>query len=150
MKNDAPNARSLESDNPFTIAAIECSRIPKCKIFPVGVSGSTAPGQLSLQETTEYFAPERSTLCRRRPVPRCPSRRREKRASCCPIQREAGAALSDRSRRPAQDSPFGSFQTASTIPGGPRRHELQSLARSSHRRRRELGIWHPPAIRSCV
>src|SRR5262249_40915792 len=34
----ASKARSLDCDNPFTIAAIPCSRMPKCRFFPLGLS----------------------------------------------------------------------------------------------------------------
>src|SRR4030095_15551495 len=43
MKKVAPNGRSLESDMPFTMAAIECSRMPKWKFLPPGVPGSKFP-----------------------------------------------------------------------------------------------------------
>src|SRR5438445_517171 len=36
MKNVAPNARSFESERPLTVAAIACSRTPKCRFFPPG------------------------------------------------------------------------------------------------------------------
>src|SRR4030095_4953438 len=48
MKNVAPKARSFESDRPFTIAAIACSRIPKCRFLPPGVPGSTSPAPSNL------------------------------------------------------------------------------------------------------
>src|SRR6266704_2776302 len=38
MKNVAPNARSFDSGSPFTVAAIACSRMPKCRFFPPGLS----------------------------------------------------------------------------------------------------------------
>src|SRR5215813_5501088 len=43
MKNDAPKGRSLDKDNPLTIAPIECSRIPKCRFFPLELSAWKSP-----------------------------------------------------------------------------------------------------------
>ena len=43
MKNVAPKGRSLERASPFTIAAIACSRIPKCRFFPPGLSAWKSP-----------------------------------------------------------------------------------------------------------
>src|SRR4029450_8874418 len=37
MKKVAPNARSVDSERPLTIAAIECSRMPKCRFLPLGL-----------------------------------------------------------------------------------------------------------------
>src|SRR6266404_6071254 len=34
MKNVAPNARSFDRERPLTVAAIACSRIPKCRFLP--------------------------------------------------------------------------------------------------------------------
>ena len=43
MKNVAPNARSLDSDRPLTMAAIACSRMPKCRFLPPGLSAWKSP-----------------------------------------------------------------------------------------------------------
>src|ERR1700739_4602789 len=49
MKNVAPNARSFERDSPFTIAAIACSRIPKCRFFPPGATRLNPPRAIIFQ-----------------------------------------------------------------------------------------------------
>ena len=50
MKKVAPKGRSLDSDSPLTIAAIACSRMPKCRFFPPGLSAwkSPAPSNFSV------------------------------------------------------------------------------------------------------
>src|SRR6516225_1154647 len=43
MKNVEPKPRILDSDNPLTDALIACSRIPKCRFLPPGVSAWKLP-----------------------------------------------------------------------------------------------------------
>src|SRR5262249_14458841 len=43
MKKVAPKARSFDSESPFTMAAVACSRMPKCRFFPAGLSASKSP-----------------------------------------------------------------------------------------------------------
>src|SRR5260370_33171431 len=37
MKNVAPKARTFDSERPLTMAAIACSRMPKCRVLPPGL-----------------------------------------------------------------------------------------------------------------
>src|SRR4029450_10198213 len=50
MKKVAPKARSFERESPFTMAAMACSRMPKCRFFPAGLSASksSAPSYVSV------------------------------------------------------------------------------------------------------
>src|SRR4026207_927902 len=48
MKKVAPKARSLDRESPFTVAAMACSRMPKCRFFPVGLSASKSPAPLNV------------------------------------------------------------------------------------------------------
>src|SRR5437867_4126393 len=43
MTKVAPKALSFESERPLTIAAMACSRTPKCRFRPLGVSASKSP-----------------------------------------------------------------------------------------------------------
>src|SRR5215510_9791580 len=43
MKKVAPKARSFDRESPFTMPAIACSRMPKCRFFPAGLSASKSP-----------------------------------------------------------------------------------------------------------
>src|SRR2546422_5281292 len=43
MKNVAPKGRSFDSERPLTIAAIPCSRMPKCRFLPLGVAAWKLP-----------------------------------------------------------------------------------------------------------
>src|ERR1700730_14502172 len=49
MKKVAPNARSFDSDMPLTIAAIECSRLPRGKFLPPGWGAPDSPAPLVLR-----------------------------------------------------------------------------------------------------
>src|ERR1043165_7713937 len=48
MKNVEPKARIFDNDIPFTIAAIECSRMPKCRFFPEGLSAWKSPAEMKV------------------------------------------------------------------------------------------------------
>src|SRR5258705_2363131 len=49
MKKVAEKGRSLDKESRFTIAAIECSLIPKCRFFPVGLSAWKSPAPANVR-----------------------------------------------------------------------------------------------------
>ena len=145
MKNVAPKARSLDSDRPFTIAAIACSRMPKCRFLPPGVAGLEISRALVLQgglvrrpeirraaeEATECSARARSAPCPRRRARRRPSGRPERPGDCGPNRPAARAAASGRFRSRARDTSPGRPRTAPSIARGPPRRARRCRRRSA-------------------